>query len=62
MNTQTGWAAHYFDGTEYFDLGAGWESKQDAIAALEAEGADLERVEIYEATTDDGWQNWEAKP
>jgi hypothetical protein len=60
MTTEYGYAAHYYDGTEYFDLGAGWPSQEEATRDLIAEGTDMDGVEIYYAKTTDNWTNWAA--
>jgi len=60
ITVDKGWAATYYDGTEYFDLGAGWGTREQVETFLrENLHSDMKGIEIYEAVTKDGWENWD---
>lgn len=52
-----GWAASTTDG-EWYDIGAGWATREEAEKEIIEQGGTLDNVEIYEAVTDNGWDSW----
>lgn len=52
-----GYAAHKQDSNgEWWDLGAGWASYEEAKEELSSQGID--DCIIYRAVTEDCWNNW----
>ena len=67
---EVGWAADCFDGVEYYDIGAGFESRKEAIDALideygfERQDGRLQDfmgcvARVYRARSYDNWLSWE---
>ena len=53
-----GYAAQWVDEHgEIHDLGGGWASEDEAVAELDAQGA--EGYEVYAARSADGWRTWD---
>ncbi len=60
MPKLTGYAAQTTDAYgETHDLGAGWATESGCRSELADAGMDVESVEIYFASSYDGWTSWE---